>query len=288
MSSDRKRWTDLTVREWEHDLLVSRKLAERRSRILPASKVAGSLSRRDPADDAQIFQHLLTSAASGNAVVLGRGRRPSVIKGYLDFPSLAEGEEDEKGRTKHVIWTPGWTHTGNRLKLLAYASVMAGEDAHAMTIKLGQSIIDRALASPRGFTGYLTERFLRHLRAVGDVDPKYAFLVEGSPLHDLHLHGVIQTRIAKSELRHALARVGGETTLRARERQVHTGPIPNARMWIAYIAKAPLVTANAMQYERVKLGLEPRAYGLLGASRVVRAEGKRWYQVARSTGASIN
>jgi hypothetical protein len=288
MKRTTKRWIDETIRDWEYDEKVGLRLARRLSRVFPASKVAGALSRRDPFDDERIFQALIVSARLGFAVVMGRGRRPPVIKVETVYVETDEGEKDDKGRLIDVIWTPDWTHTGSRLKLLAFANVIAGESASAMTVKLGEDVVASALRSPRGFSGYITERMLRHLRQAGSIEPRYAFIVEGSPLHDFHLHGVISSSLSNPTLRAALAAVGGSTTLRATERQVDLRPITDLQGWVEYISKAPLLTTKALANERRKRGAEKRNGGLIGASRSVRAEGAVWYRSARATGCPIS
>ncbi len=283
-----KRWIDETILDWEYDAKVGLRLARRLSRVFPASKVAGGLSRRDPFDDERIFQALIVSARRGFAVVMGRGRRPPVIKVETVYAETDEGEKDDKGRLIDVIWTPDWTHTGNRLKLLAFANVVAREPASVMTVRLGPDVIAAALESPRGFSGYMTERMLRHLRKAGLSDPKYAFIIEGSPIHDFHLHGVIGTSLPLPVLRSALMAVGGRTTLRAKERQVDLDRISDLHGWVKYIAKAPLLTTKALANERRKRGAEKRNGGLIGASRSVRAEGAAWYRSVRQSGVPIN
>ena len=124
----------------------------------------------------------------------------------------------------------------------------------------------------------------RLLKEAGDADPLYAFIVEASPFHDVHIHGIIQTTVPN--LTAALAAVGREIDMR-KERQAWVEPVTNMVGWASYIAKAPLVTAQELADTRRRIGLEKREGGLIGASLKLRRQGKAWYESARGSGRPI-
>ena len=156
--------------------------------------------------------------------------------------------------------------------------------ARTMNIRLGPKAIEAGLASDRGFGGYLSERMTRLLKQAGDADPCYAFMVEASPVHDLHVHGIICSPI--SDLKKVLADVGREIEM-PKERQVVVAPVYDMVGWARYIAKAPLVTAQALADARRRAGLEDRNDGLVGASLKLRRSGKDWYQSARMSSSGL-
>lgn len=281
-----KNRADDYVREWEAEEKVSTAVTRRRARLFPASKVAGDLSRRDPLRDAEIFQAIVRSVGVGNAVCFGRGREAAVNKAILSFPELSEEGEDERGRTKHTIWTPDWSHTGDRLKMLSMASTFVHDDgAVAFTVNLDPLVFDAALRSPRGVVGYFSERLTRHLAKHGLDRHSWAFMIEASPLHDAHLHGVLRSAPA-SALRAALTKVGGHKGVPT-GREVDVKPVTNLNGWIAYITKNPLVTRRALR--RAAQGVSTTYNGgLLGASRSARSEAARWYRRVRGRSIPIN
>lgn len=284
MSLRSKRANDKWVAELEEDNRASIGVVRRKARIWPASKVAGASSRRDPLADEQIFRAISASLRVGNSTVLGRGRRPLVPKERGQIYVIKPDKIDVDGVVTRTIWTPDWTHTGDRLKLLAMGAAMEGGPI-AMTVRLGPVEIEAALRSSRGFVGYFTERMGRFFKAAGDSDPQYAFMIETSPVHDLHIHGIITSTVPN--LREVLAKVGGKTDMRARERQVHTKPIYDLVGWARYIAKAPFTTAHELWYSWLKRGVDRRNDGLVGASRATRARGREWYAGCRKSGESI-
>lgn len=224
----------------------------------PASKVAGAASRRDPLADESIFLAIARSMGAGNDTVITSGRRPPVPKGGKPTYVFKPDKHDEDGIVTRTIWTPDWTHTGDRLKLFAMASSLSG-DTRTINISLSDAVTVAALKSERGFVGYMSERMTRHLKGAGDANPTYAFIIEGSPAHKLHIHGFIQTSVA--DLRKVLAIVAGEALLKAKERQVHTVRAWNLLGWAKYIAKAPCVTAEELSRMRGvhRLRKEPTA-----------------------------
>ena len=225
------------IAESESDKLLSLKIKRRLKRMRPKSKVAGASSRRNPIEDDVIFQLIRASIAKGHDTILDAGSKPLVPK-WKDKIYLKNKEENEEtGKETRTIWVPDWTHTGDRLKLLALGASMTGE-AYAFTLRLGKREIEAAYASPRGFVGYFTERMKRSFHNAGDPSPQYAFIVEATALHEEHLHGIVSSTV--TNLRPVLAKVGGDTDMKAKERQVHTKKIFNLLGWAEYIAKAPL------------------------------------------------
>ena len=278
-----KRLSDKWVEEWERDQRVSLQVARRKARIWPASKVAGAASRRDPLADERIFLAIQRSLVSRYDTILMGGRRPPVRKGRKPTSVLETVEDPTTGIITRSIWTPDWTHTGDRLKLFAMGLSIEGP-SQTINVRLGPKAIQAALASPRGFCGYFSERMSRLLKEAGDTEPLYAFIVEASPVHDVHLHGMIQTTVP--DLTSVLAAVGREIEMR-KERQVHVEPVNNMVGWASYIAKAPLVTAQELSDARRRMGLNSRKDGLLGASLRLRRQGKEWYQANRGAGTPL-
>lgn len=277
---------DEYVREWEADEKVSLAVAKRHARLFPASKVAGAWSRRDHDEDAAIFQAVAASVRHGNAVCFGRGRRPPVYKGYPSFPELADEGRDEKGRSKHTIWTPDWSHTGDRLKMLSFARVLISGNAAAFTSHLHPAVVERGLASPRGFVGYLSDRLVRELGKAGLDIHAWAFSIEASPLHEPHLHGVLGAAPGKT-IRGVLRRMGGHHGTPT-GREVHVEQIWGLEGWVQYVTKAPLVTRKTINSASVVLRGSQYRGGILGASRAVRADAARWYRDKRATSVPIN
>jgi hypothetical protein len=274
------------VREWEADERLSLKVSKRRGRLFSASKVAGAHSRRDHDQDAEIFQAVVGSLRLGNAVCFGRGRQSVVTKGSSFFPELADEGEDERGRQRHTIWTPDWTHTGDRLKMLSFTQVMAVDGAMAFTANLSRTVVERGLVSSRGFVGYLTDRIVRELKHAELDYSSWAFVIEASPLHDPHLHGVVG-KADKGVLRAALCRAGGFSgTLSGRE--VDVRPITNLEGWIDYVTKGPLLSRKSLDGASKAVSGANYTGGVLGASRGVRAAGSRWYREKRATSAPIS
>lgn len=279
MSLKFKRMSDKWVEQWERDQQVSLRIERRKARIWPASKVAGAASRRDPLADGQIFLAIKRSLDAGHATILMNGRRPLVRKGGRPIYVLKPDEEGEDGTITRRIWTPDWTHTGDRLKLFSMGASMEGP-SRTINIRLGQKAILAGLTSSRGFGGYVSERMTRLLLQAGDPSPHYAFMIEASPAHDLHIHGIIQSPLAN--LNQVLADVGREIDMR-KERQVKVAPVTDMVGWARYIAKAPLVSAEELSYARRRLGLMERRDGLVGASLALRRKGKDWYMDARGS-----
>lgn len=279
-----KRLIDKYVAEWEADKLQSKKSERRRARLWFKSKVAGASSRRDPIEDTQIFQQIWASMGKGCDTALASGRKPLVPR-WKDKIYLKNKEiNPETGKETRTIWVPDWTHTGDRLKLLALGASMTGE-VHAFTLKLGKGQIEAAYASPRGFVGYFTERMKRAFSKAGDPSPLYAFILEASPVHEVHIHGIISSSISK--VRPILAQVGGETDMAAKERQVDVQKIYNLMGWARYIAKAPLMTTDTLHWARKKRSLPERRDTLIGAPTSSRAAAKAWYQAQRKSGSPI-
>lgn len=275
---------DQITSESESEKLISIKVKRRLNRIRPKSKVAGASSRRDPIEDAAIFKLIRGSMASGHGTILSGGAKPLVPK-WKDKIYLKSKEAiEESDREARTIWVPDWTHTGDRLKLLSLGAAMTGE-TYAFTLRLGKEQIEAAYASPRGFVGYFTERMKRAFLKAGDPSPQYAFILEASALHEEHLHGIISSTV--TNLRPVLAQVGGETEMKASERQVHTKKIFNLLGWADYIAKAPLTTADTVQWARKKRSLAKRQDQLIGAPSFLRAAAKAWYQSQRKSGKPI-
>ncbi|WP_295186798.1 hypothetical protein [uncultured Brevundimonas sp.] len=281
MSVKSKRFTDKWVAQLERDERAAISIARRAARIWPASKVAGAASRRDLLADEQIFHMLVQSVGAGYATKMGRGRRPLVPKGNKPVYLLKPDVENAEGELTRTIWTPDWTHTGDRLKLFAMGAALEGE-VKTINITLSKEVIEAALKSPRGFSGYFSERMSRSLKAAGDSNPTYAFLVEGSPAHPLHVHGIIQSPIPN--IREVLALVGGKANhLRAKERQVDTQRVWKLSGWLRYIAKASFVTADELARLRKMHTLPSVSDRLIGASASMRANGKQWYIINRSS-----
>ncbi|MEA3473262.1 MAG: hypothetical protein U9R70_07555 [Pseudomonadota bacterium] len=283
MSLKSKRFTDKWVAALERDERAAISIARRSARIWPASKVAGAASRRDPLADERIFLAIKRSLDAGHDTIMMDGRRPLVRKGRKPIYVLKPDEESEDGTITRRIWTPDWAHTGDRLKLFAMGASLEGPSL-TINIRLGPKAIRAGLASRRGFGGYLSERMTRLLKHGGDPSPLYAFMIEASPAHDLHLHGIIQTPIG--DLTRILAEVGREIDMR-KERQVKVEPVTNMVGWARYIAKAPLVTAEALSYARRRAGLEARDDGLIGASLSLRRAGREWYRAMRASNSPL-
>lgn len=279
-----KRLIDKYVAEWEADQLLSNKIARTRARLGYKSKVAGASSRRDPIEDTKIFQQIWASMGKGCDTVLASGKKP-LVQRWKDKIYLKNKEiNPETGKEIRTIWVPDWTHTGDRLKLLALGASMTGE-VHAFTLKLGKREIEAAYNSPRGFVGYFTERMKRAFSKAGDPSPQYAFMLEASPVHEVHIHGIISSSITK--VRPILAEVGGATDMAAKERQVDVQKVYNLLGWARYIAKAPLMTADTLHWARKKRSLPERRDTLIGAPTRSRAAAKDWYQTQRKSGSPI-
>lgn len=284
MSLKSKRFTDKWVAALERDERAAISIARRSARIWPASKVAGAASRRDPLADERIFLAIKRSLDAGHDTIMMDGRRPLVRKGRKPIYVLKPDEESEDGTITRRIWTPDWTHTGDRLKLLAMGASLEGK-SRTINIRLGPKAIHAGLASRRGFGGYISERMTRLLVQAGAPNPLYAFMLEASPAHELHVHGIIQSPIP--DLMEVLTAVGREIDMR-KERQVKVAPVTDMAGWARYIAKAPLVTAEQLSYARRRCGLEARNDGLIGASLTLRRQGKEWYENARSSRRAIS
>lgn len=165
--------------------------------------------------------------------------------------------------------------------MLSFAQVMAVDGAMAFTANLSPTVVERGLASPRGLIGYLTDRIVRELKRSKLDAQAWAFVIEASPLHDPHLHGVAG-KADRGILRGALSRAGGFTgPLSGRE--VDVRPITNLEGWIDYVTKGPLLTRRSL--DRASNAVSGANYtgGVLGASRGVRTAGSRWYRDKRST-----
>lgn len=281
-----KRRIDQYAREWEADEKRGLAVAKRHSRLFSASKVAGAHSRRDHDQDAAIFQAVVASMRGGNGVCFGRGRQSPVSKGNSSFPEHADEGEDGRGRPKHTIWTPDWSHTGDRLKMLSFAHVTSINGAMAFTLDLTPAVIETGLASPRGFVGYISDRIVRELKRAGFNSHAWAFAVEASPIHDPHIHGVMEAGEGKA-LREALYRAGGGSEPRT-GREVDLTPITSLAGWIDYVTKAPLLTRKALSSAQLRSGGPGYRGGILGASRNVRAAASRWYQDCRVSGLPID
>lgn len=281
-----KRRADEYAREWEADEKRGLSVAKRHSRLFSASKVAGAHSRRDHDQDAAIFQAVVASVRRGNGVCFGRGRQSLVTKGSSFFPEHANEGEDGRGRPKHTIWTPDWSHTGDRLKMLSFAHVTSVDGAMAFTLDLTHAVVEAGLASPRGFVGYISDRIVRELKREGFKSGTWAFAVEASPIHDPHIHGVVGMGDVKA-LRDALYRAGGRNEPRT-GREVDLTPIKNLMGWIEYVTKAPLVTRRALSRASLGVAAAPYTGGVLGASRDVRGAAARWYRETRATGLPID
>lgn len=280
MSLKSKRSTDKWVAALEQDERAAISIARRSARLWPASKVAGATSRRDPLADERIFLAIKRSLDAGHDTIMMDGRRPLVRKGRKPIYVLKPDEENEDGTITRKIWTPDWTHTGDRLKLFAMGASLEGP-SRTINIRLGPKAIQAGLTSGRGFGGYISERMTRLLIQAGDTQPLYAFMLEASPAHDLHIHGIIQSPIP--DLREVLTAVGREIDMR-KERQVKVAPVTDMVGWARYIAKAPLVTAEQLSYARRRLGLAERKDGLIGASLTLRRRSKDWYKSQRASG----
>lgn len=222
----------------------------------------------------------------GNAVCFGRGRQSLVYKGSHYLPEHADEGEDGRGRPKHTIWTPDWTHTGDRLKMLSFAQVMSVDGATTFTLDLTPAVVESGLASPRGFVGYLSDRIVRELKRAGLDTKSWAFAIEASPVHDPHIHGVVGNS-EERPLRDALYRAGGSNDPRT-GREVDLTPIKSLAGWIEYVTKAPLVTRSALSSASIRIAGSEYSGGVLGASRSVRAAASRWYRDRRATSDPID
>ena len=281
----KKRQRDRFVGDWEADEALSYRVNRRISRLWPQSKVAGGLSRRNQDEDRIIFQALQGALGRGERVVLGRGRRPAVLK---DIGLLIKPEDEDTPAGTTTVWTSDWTHTGERLKLFSYgAAMMEGGPLHTLNLNLGETVQREALRSRRGVAGYLSERISRHLKKAGEPSPSYAFLIEASPVHDMHVHGLIQSNQNAASLRAALKAAGGECLGKPHERQVHLKPVWSLEGWVAYIAKATFTTAREVRRLKTRETGEASRTMLIGATQGVRRAGAAWYRNMRRTGDPI-
>ena len=213
------------IEEWEADERLSLTVQRRRARLGFASKVANGSPRRDVLEDRNILLVLQGLAKAKKAIGFRSGRRSAVVKEAAPIKEIKPGEPEEQ--TVHRVWVPDWTHTGDRLKTIAMGGVLLERGCSSLNMNPSEKIIQAALASPRGFVGYMTDRITRSLKRHMGSAPAFFFLVEGSPLHSLHLHGMIEmpTPDAKAAIRAALLDACGGGVARGYERAVRTAPV---------------------------------------------------------------
>ena len=279
---------ELGLRVSQNAARLGEKLASRRS-----GKVYTS-PRRDPFADRDIFLEIQGTLERQGIVRLARRTGPGVISRRIpvhlnEWDDIKKADNSLRRRLKpderwtKTILAPGWDHTGDMLKGLAWAMVMFERQGRAMTLRLGPEVITAARLHPKGFAQFMRRRIKAYLdkamKPFGLPSSEFFFAVEDTEFGEVHLHGAILAPAdpgAFKAMRKALKRAGGVWRSKDTGRQLDTPELYSPVRWVNYIAKWRLGSA---------LNLDSK---VSAATQGVRRMAQVWYRQARASGAAID
>jgi hypothetical protein len=196
----------------------------------PLSKKVTRRRRRSNDRDTQAIKTIQESELSADPT-----HYPSLV-GTL-HPTISTPTTPQKSPTpcNENVKAPAWVFTTDRAKLFAANRAIAGA-AHAFTLNLGPDQLQRAVASPKGFSAYMRLAIMRTLeRELGYV-PLFWFVVDVNSQGRLHLHGGIacddNALVATARaLRHAGGNWGA---VKHHDRQLLLEPQTHLDGWVNY------------------------------------------------------
>ena len=265
-----------------------RRKADRLTKRLRAdpSKKPPKTPRKDPELDLMIFKRIRSALESGDAVRLASKPGPTVTdmrsrKKRIRTSNPIAGEDGEHdvieiaGRGETTFLVPHWDHTGDRLKLLAWAMAIKEMGGEAMSLHIPDITWTKATKCPRGSAAYMRDRMVKRLRQVfsasGFPPPDFFFLVEASTTIRPHLHGAIVVPAGMRPLIET-ALVESVGVWRAGIRQLDLRQIDDASGWAAYVAKFTLTTMLVLEDKRIA-----------AATNGLRSAARAWYELQRKT-----
>ncbi|MDG2531021.1 hypothetical protein [Caulobacter endophyticus] len=277
------------VRQKADDLKRAMKKAADRARagVVVRSKKPKRLRRWSMQQDAKTFRSIKAALADDDRVVLTSRSGDLVTDMRSDGKRIRTDIEESKatfkGQKQTTFYVPIWDHSGDYMKALAFGQVVYEAQGMAMSVNLGDEVINAAMKSSKSFAAHMRDRITSYLRTamteLGQPVPDYFFMVESGYGGQPHLHGAIvihdepEIRAAVLE---ALRKAGGDWKPRAKQVQVDLQPLVTPAKWIGYISKWSALSKG-------RLG----DASIVAASNGLRAKAKAWYQAARRSGVPI-
>jgi hypothetical protein len=196
----------------------------------PLSKKVTRRRRRSNDRDAQTIKTIQETELSP-----ALAQYPSLVGPLHHTISITSTPQKSPIPCNENVRAPAWVFTTDRAKLFAANRALAGA-AHAFTLNLGPDQLQRAVASPKGFSAYMRLAIMRALlRDLGYV-PLFWFVVDVNSQSRLHLHGGIACDDnALVSIARALRHAGGNwAALKHHDRQLELVPQTDLDGWVSY------------------------------------------------------
>jgi len=231
----------------------------------PVSKKARPRRRRSDARDQQTIELIQNSAFSASACV-------GVTLASKLSPLLTPPKQPISCKVKLASndnrKPPSWEFTSDRAKMFAAAKAIEGR-CYEFTLNLGHKRHAEALASPKGFGKYISQKIMDALKRRFDEVPAVVYSVDKAGDGRLHLHGFIgcteETREAVSDSLKAAGGAWGKS--RGEEHQLNLKPPEDSpEGWINY-------SRRRSGGVRKLIGAKP-----LYISQPLRREARAWYE----------
>lgn len=252
------------------------------------SKKPPKTPRKDRDLDLKIFRRIRASLRRGDVVRLTskpgpavtdmrtRKRRIRTSRWKAEEEIDGGGSVDEICAAESTFMVPHWDHTGDRLKLLAWAMSIKGMGGQAMSLHIPDATWSKALKSARGPAAYLRDRMVKRLKkafaSTGFPPPEFFFLVEASSTVRPHLHGAIVVPPGmRTSVEAALIESVG--VWRTGTRQLDLREITDAAGWACYVAKFTFTTMLTLEDRRIA-----------AATNGLRSTARAWYLDRREQG----
>lgn len=196
----------------------------------PLSKKVTRRRRRSNDRDAQTIKAIQESELSA-----APAHYPSLVGILQPLISTPSTPQTPPTPNNENVRAPAWVFTTERAKLFAANRAIAGA-AHAFTLNLGPDQLQRALASPKGFSAYMRLAIMRALKRELGYVPHFWFAVDVTGQDRLHLHGGIACDDNAFEpTARALRQAGGNwASLKHHDRQLELVPQTNLDGWVNY------------------------------------------------------
>lgn len=196
----------------------------------PLSKKVTRRRRRSNDRDAQAIKTIQESELSPDP-----SQYPSLVGTLQHTISTPSTPQKSPTPCNENVRAPAWVFTTDRAKLFAANRALA-DSAHAFTLNLGPDQLQRAVASPKGFSAYMRLAIMRALsRDLGYV-PLFWFVVDVNSQGRLHLHGGIACdENGLAAVARALRHAGGNwAALKHHDRQLELVPQTDLDGWVSY------------------------------------------------------
>jgi hypothetical protein len=198
----------------------------------PLSKKVTPRRRRSNARDAQAIKTIQESELSP-----ALAQYPSLVgtlQPLISTPSTTQNPSVPTPCNENVR-LPAWVFTGDRAKLFAANRALAGA-AYAFTLNLGPEQLQRALASPKGFSAYMRGMIVRAFQRKLGYVPLFWFVVDTTSQGRLHLHGgIVCNDNVLNAMERALRHAGGNwASIKHHERQLELKPQTDLDGWVNY------------------------------------------------------